>query len=290
MYYFWQYQLGIIFFNSNLVLDMQDKEVFKKYITIRDSFPDEGESHKVVSYHRIGDFCSEFFMKSGEKMYIKLQGAWKYGTKFQILNGSLEDAIAYSNDIIDSCVRGANLHHLDVLVDLFANYIPVGVKPSWCDDVERYFLTKEEKVREDRNMFHADSEANRLKNRFGKDLVEFISSLYHQPFGDHIAAFIEDEGKDLIDLRYMTEDERCGNDCDCWNPWPAIRYLKFPTGLKFIDPWSSGDGRYIRTTEVMEFFHLLTDEERRWIYKLNEKFREWVRDRGLEEEVNWYQL
>ena len=290
MYYYWQYQLGIIFFNSNLVLELEETEVFKKWIDIRDSFPDEGAHHKVVSYHRIGQFCSEFFMKSGEDMYIELQGAWKYGTKFRIQGGaSLEEAIAYADSIILNCVKGANLHHLDVLVELFGDYIPVGIKPSWFDEAEDYFLTEEEKEREDRNMFDADSEAIRLKNRFGKDLVEFVSSLYHQPFGDHISAFIEDEGEDLISLRYMTEDERCGNDCDCWNPWPAIRYLKFPTGLKFIKPWSSGNGRYMRTNEVMEFFHSLTDEERRWVYNLNKKFREWIQDRGLEE-VNWYQL
>lgn len=289
MYYFWQYQLGIIFFNSNLVLEMQEKEEFKKWINIRDSFPDEGEPHKVVSYKRIGEFCKAFFMKSGEHMYLELEGAWRYGTKFRVLNGSLEDAIAYANEIIYSCVRGANLHHLDVLVDLFADYIPGGVKPSWFDDAVNYFLSEEDKARHDLLMFDSDGEKARLINRFGKDLVEFTSSLYFQPFGDNILGFIEDEGTDLIDLRYMVEDERDGNDCDCWNPWPAIRYLKFPTGLKFIDPWESGNGQHIRVTEVKNLFHSLTDEEHRWLINLNKKFREWTQERGLED-INWYKL
>lgn len=289
MYYFWQYQLGIIFFNSNLVLEMQDKEAFKKWITIRDSFPDEGEPHKVISYNRIGEFCKAFFMKSGEHMHLELEGVWKYGTKFRVLNGSLEDAIVYANEIIYSCVRGANLHHLDVLVDLFADYIPGGVKPSWFDDAKNYFLSEEDEAIQDRIMFDSDGEKARLINRFGKDLVEFTSSLYFQPFGDNILSFMEDEGTDLIDLRYMTEDERGGSDCDCWNPWPAIRYLKFPTGLKFIDPWESGNGQHIRVTEVKDLLHSLTDKEHQWLINLNERFREWE-SRRESDDVNWYKL
>lgn len=289
MYYFWQYKLGIVLFNSNIVLDVQEKEEFKKYITIRDSFPDEGEPHKIISYHRIGQFCKEFFMKSGEGIHIELEWVWQHGPKFQILNGSLKDAIDYANSIIYHCTRGANLHHLDILVELFDDYIPGGVKSSWFDDVEDYFIIDKEKNLTNQPILDYDNEMTRLINRFGKDLVEFTSSLYFQPFGTSIFSFIEDKGKDLIDLRYITKDERDGNNCDCCNPRPAIRYLKFPTDLKFIGPWKSSNSRYLRVNEVKGFLNSLTDEEHRWLINLNEKFREWIKGRGLED-INWYQI
>ena len=289
MYHFSKYQMAIILFNSNIILKVQETEVFKKWITIRESFPSEGEPHKVISYYRIGDSCSDFFMKSGEDIYLEIEGVWRDGVKYQILNGSLEDAIAYANDIIYNSVRGANLHYLDVLVDLFDNYIPIGATSSWFNDAEDCFLTGKEDGRVKRDAFSANIEVTLLEKRFGEDLVEFIASLYHQPFGEHILRFNEDEGEDLVYLRYITEDGRCISNCNCWNAWQEIRYLKFPTELKIIIPWESSKDQFLRVIEMKEFFNSLNNEEHQWLININEKFRKWIKERCLKE-VNCYRI
>ena len=289
MYYYWQYQMALILFNSNLVLDVQDHEEFKKWITIRDSFPDEGEPCKVVSYHRIGDFCSEFFMKSGEQIYLKLQGVYDNGfTKYKVINGSLEDAIKYVSNVINNCVKGANMHHLDALVKIFDNYIPGGIRPSWFDEVEFYFIDEPKKEEFDELKYSIATEVAYMNADFGCDLVDFVASLHFQPFGDLISDYIESCGKKEISLRYMMEDERCGHDCDCHNPWPAIRYIHFENGLKFIKPWyrDTDGNQYHRVLDIKKFLYSLTKEEVNKLKEINKKFREFWKD----DPVDWCRL
>lgn len=285
-YYYWQWQMAIVLFNSNYARWPENIDTFKEYVSIRDRYPDECSKDQVVRFHYWNQYSKEINLVSGKEVYVELdrQAEWPfYIPTYIVKKGDIEAAIEYANKVIDECIKGSSIKALDILVDIYRskNAIPIGEKPNWFDGIDQYFseYVDPSEVQRDLIKYHKKEE------ELGTEMMELIETLtFHHSFGDILWEYIEATGDNTISLRYLEPDE------DCYNEYTmaadAIRYIHLPSGDKYLHP-SRNEGVW-EVNIILEFLSDLDDNDISHLKEFNNSFRKWTKDIGAK--IDWYRI
>lgn len=244
-YMFHQYQLALILFNSNLCLKELKND---STLTVRDKYPDQRGRGKVVSFYTKSNNKS-LFIKS--EILCTLRTDYKSGTGkvYCIMKGEVKDILKQSENTIINSVKNNTLNLLDRLVEAYALASRVEK-----DDVRWYIRTDTESSLLERIKY-----LSRCAEIYDETL-QFITSLFWQPFGDVLQSYLENTSDNRVALRYLTADERGGID-DKNNPWMAIRYITTSSNISYITPWSSKKDKYDRLADVYRFMSNSSKED-----------------------------
>ena len=243
-YKFHQYQLALVLFNSNLCL----KELKNNTtLTIRDKYPDERGHGKVVSFHAKSD-NKTLFIKSEITCTLRSDYKSGIGKIYRIMKGDIKDILKQSESIILNSVKNNTLNALDKLVQAYDL-----TSRTEKDDVRWYIQNDTESSLLERIKY-----LGRCAEIYDETL-QFITSLFWQPFGDILQSYLDSTSDNRVSLRYLTTDERGGIDDQ--NPWMAIRYIITSSNISYITPWSSKKDKYNRLADIYRFMSNSSKED-----------------------------
>lgn len=243
-YMFHQYQLALILFNSNLCLKELKND---STLTVRDKFPDERGHGKVVSFYAKSN-NKNLFLKSEIVCTLRTDYKSGIGTVYRVMKGDTKDILKQAENIIINSVKNNTLNLLDKLVESYGL-----VSKIEKDDVRWYVFDDSESSLLERIKY-----LGRCAEIYDETL-QFITSLFWQPFGDILQSYLDSTSDNRLSLRYLTADERGGiND---QNPWMAIRYITTSSNISYITPWSSKKDRYNRLADVYRFITNFSKED-----------------------------
>lgn len=285
-YYYWQWQMAIILFNSNYARWPEKIDVFQEYISIRDRHPDECSKDQVVRFHYWNQYSKEIQLVSGKDVYVELEreAEWPfYIPTYIVKKGDIKTAIEYANKVIDECIKGSSIKALDILVEIYRSKdaIPMGEKPNWFDSVDQYFSEYDDPSEAQKALVNYYKKEEEL----GEEMMELIETLaFHHSFGDILWEYIESTNDNTITLRYLEPDE------DYYNEYTiaadAIRYIHLPSGDRYLHP-SRNEGIW-GVSVVLDFLSGLDDNDLGHLKEFNSSFRKWAKDTGTK--IDWYRI